>query len=368
MIDRLPPAVVSSLVLVVDDETKNIQVVGSLLLRHGHEVIAASSGAEALEKLESAKPDLILLDLMMPGMTGFELCRILKDNPRTSDIPVIFLSAASDKALVVEGLAHGGVDYITKPFNSRELLSRIQLHTHLCNARRRLDRLVAEKSRLLEIVAHDLKNPLNGIQFAATMLAENPDPNDKNRAILLESILDSTSRAFEIISTLLETKGLEEVKSALHLTPVDLAASVRAALRNFDQHLRSKELRLDFPEPEGAVMVLGEDRAILCCLENLISNAIKFSPGGASVRIHLHREETSGEFHIEDQGPGVRDDEICHLFEKFSRLSARPTGGEPSTGLGLHIVHELATAMRGDVGYCKSRLGGACFSLRLPKA
>jgi signal transduction histidine kinase len=125
---------------------------------------------------------------------------------------------------------------------------------------------------------------------------------------------------------------------------------------------------VEFPTPPQDVIVLGEHRTLLCCLENLISNAIKFSPKGARVSIQVQLDGRSGEFRIEDQGPGIRDDELDHLFRKFTRLSARPTAGEQSTGLGLHIVHELISAMRGKVIYEKSRLGGACFSVKLPLA
>ncbi|RYD44947.1 MAG: hybrid sensor histidine kinase/response regulator, partial [Verrucomicrobiaceae bacterium] len=343
MIDRLPPTDSPSLILVVDDEPKNIQVVGSLLLRHGHEVIAAHSGQDALEKLKSAQPDLILLDVMMPGMTGFELCRLLKEDAATRDIPVMFLSAAADKSFVIEALQHGGVDYLTKPFHGPELLSRVDLHSNLQRTRRRLAELIEEKNRLLEIVAHDLKNPLNGIQFAAIMLTEHKDagtPHPK-QGILLESITDSTRRAFEIISNLLETPALEEAKSRLRQEPVCLRESTTRALKNFEQHLRSKDIRLDFHSPHDEVVVWGENNTLLCCLENLISNAIKFSPAGASVVIQVQPDGRSGKFRIEDQGPGIRPEEVDKLFRKFTRLSARPTGGEASTGLGLHIVHEL---------------------------
>ncbi|RYD19078.1 MAG: hybrid sensor histidine kinase/response regulator [Verrucomicrobiaceae bacterium] len=370
MIDRLPPTDAPSLILVVDDEPKNIQVVGSLLLKHGHEVIAAHNGPDALEKLNSIRPDLILLDVMMPGMTGFELCRLLQVNPDTREIPVIFLSAAGDKSFVIEALKHGGVDYITKPFHGAELLSRIDTHSNLQKVRRRLAESIREKNRLLEIVAHDLKNPLNGVQFAAMMLTEHQDPSTPHpqQAMLLESITDSTARAFDIISRLLETPALEEVKSRLRQEPVCLRESTTRALKNFEQHLLSKQIHLDFRAPDTDVIVLGENSTLLCCLENLISNAIKFSPSGASVVIHVQPDGTDGEFRIEDQGPGIKPEEVDQLFQKFTRLSARPTAGEASTGLGLHIVHELVKAMQGSVIYQTSPTGGACFSVRLPLA
>ena len=366
MIDRLPPTDAPSLILVVDDEQKNIQVVGSLLLKHGHEIIAANSGHEALNKLKSVSPDLILLDVMMPGMTGFELCRILQANPETRNTPIIFLSAAADKSFVIEALKTGGVDYVTKPFNSTELLTRVDLHSNLQKTRRRLADIITEKNRLLEIVAHDLKNPLNGIQFAAMMLSEKSAGLDPQQEILFESIRDSASRAFEIISNLLATPALDAVKSKIRKEPVCLKESAIKAVKNFEQHVRSKEITLDVRTPPESVMVLGENRTLLCCLENLISNAIKFSPKGANVTIDVLPDGSTGKFRIEDQGPGIQDDEIGNLFQKFTRLSAKPTAGESSTGLGLHIVHELVSAMQGDVQYEKSHLGGACFTVSVP--
>ena len=368
MLDRLPLTDAPSLILVVDDEPRNIQVVGALLLKHGHEVIAASSGPEALLKLESIRPDLILLDVMMPGMTGFELCRILEANPDTRETPIIFLSAAADKNFVIEALQYGGVDYVTKPFHGAELLTRVDLHSNLQRTRRRLTSLIEEKNRLLEIVAHDLKNPLNGIQFAALMLSERSDGTNPQQDILFESIRDSASRAFEIIANLLATPGLDEIKSNIRNAPICLNENAAKAVRGFEQHVRSKDIQLDFSSADGQIIVLGEDRTLLCCLENLISNAIKFSPKGAKVIIRVQPDGANGEFRIEDQGPGILEDEIDHLFQKFTRLSARPTAGEASTGLGLHIVHELISAMQGTVFYEKSRLGGACFTVKLPLA
>lgn len=368
MLDPLPKPNPSALVLVVDDELRNIQVVGSLLLRHGHEVIAAGSGQEALVKLESARPDLILLDVMMPGMTGFELCRILRANPEIADIPVIFLSAAADKSFVVEALDAGAVDYITKPFHGAELISRVELHVSRRRTHLQLAKVIREKNRLLEIVAHDLKNPLSGIQFAVTMLAENPSLPEEVRSQLVAGIGESTQRAFEIVSGLLETKSIEEAKAVVVRKPLSLKEHVDRAIANFAQHCHRKSIRIDTRLDQGDLTISGDDRLLMCCIENLVSNAIKFSPSGSKVKIHLQRVGETGVFRIEDEGPGILDEEIPLLFGKFTRLSARPTNGEASTGLGLHIVHELVTAMDGSVTYSPSSEGGSVFQMSLPLA
>jgi len=368
MIDRLPVATVPALILVVDDEPRNIQVIASLLIKEGHEVIAATGGEQALEKLESSKPDLILLDVMMPGMTGFEFRRILRDIPELCEIPVIYLSAATDKNFIIEGFETGAVDYVTKPFHGPELLSRVALHVNLQQTRRRMNDLIQEKTRLLEIVAHDLKNPLSGIRFAAMVLAEKHDHQKHIQDSLVENICQSADRAFEIVQTLLETRGLDEIKATIQVEEVCLSEQAREALRRFDQHRIAKDIAVEMKAAEESLRVLGERRALLCCLENLISNAIKFSPTGSKISIEVTSENDGGVFQIEDCGPGVRDDEIELLFQKFSRLSARPTAGEASTGLGLHIVRELLQAMDGTVSYAESRFGGACFKVKLPLA
>ena len=352
MIDRLPPTEAPSLILVVDDEAENIQSLSTLLLKHGHEVIDAGSGQEALAKLQSVKPDLILLDMMMPGMTGFELCSILQADPELRDIPIIFLSAAVDQAFVIEALQHGGVDYVTKPFHGAELLTRLDLHSNLIRSRRRLAEIIEEQNRVMEIVAHDLKNPLNGIQFAALMLAERSRGDNPQQDILLESIKDSAARAFEIVGKLLATPALDAVKSKIRKNPVCLKTNAIQALKSFEQHVRSKDLHLDFHLPEENVIVLGEDGSLRCCLENLISNAIKFSPEGANVRIEVVPGGQTGEFRIEDQGPGIQDNELDSMFLKFTQL-------------GLHILHELVSATQGSVIYQKSALGGVCFTVKL---
>jgi two-component system sensor histidine kinase/response regulator len=366
MIDPLPKPSPSAVVLVIDDEVKNIQVVGSLLLKHGHEVIAAMSAKDALDKLANTHPDIILLDVMMPGMTGFELCRKLRENPETRDIPVLFLSAAADKNFVVEALDAGAVDYVTKPFHGPELLSRVELHANRRKTHLQLAQVIREKNRLLEIVAHDLKNPLSGIQFAATILDENPNLPDDSRSELVKSIDESAKRAFEILSGLLETSGLQEAKTTISKRPLSLLDHARRAIGNFAQHCKRKDIRIELQNQDEGISVMGESRLLMCCMENLVSNAIKFSPKGSTVTIHLHRDGSGGVFKVTDEGPGIRDDEVHQLFGKFTRLSARPTAGESSTGMGLHIVQDLVTAMDGKVAYQKGSEKGAVFLIELP--
>ena len=162
----------SGLILVVDDQESNLQVVANLLTSAGYEVVPATSGLQALQRLAARLPDLILLDLLMPGMDGIEVCRRLQAQPEWAALPVIFVSAADDKELIVRALDSGGVDYVTKPFNKAELLSRVRTHLTLKQVREHAERLAEDRHELIGILAHDLKNHLFGIQLSASLIAD----------------------------------------------------------------------------------------------------------------------------------------------------------------------------------------------------
>src|SRR5271154_6039345 len=167
-----PGEIESARILVVDDQPANVQIVGAVLGNLGCEIIPASDGATALKRVALRMPDLILLDLLMPGMGGCEVCEQLKENPDWKDIPVIFLSAADDKDLIVRALDAGGVDYITKPVNQAELISRVRKQLALKTARDRLKQLAEDKDELIGILAHDLKNHLGGMNMSAELLRD----------------------------------------------------------------------------------------------------------------------------------------------------------------------------------------------------
>jgi two-component system sensor histidine kinase/response regulator len=193
-------------ILVVDDQSANIQVVGGVLGKLGHEIIPASDGPTALRRLALRPPDLILLDLLMPEMDGCEVCRRLRANPEWRDIPVIFLSAADDKDFIVRALESGGVDYITKPFNQAELVSRVRTQLALKSARDRLKQLAEDKDELLGILAHDLKNHLGGMQMSAQLLRDRvarPDNVDARAALLAENIAHSSGQLLSFVKEFL---------------------------------------------------------------------------------------------------------------------------------------------------------------------
>lgn len=366
-VQALTTEIGSARILVVDDQPANIQILGAVLGRLGCEIIPASDGVTALKRVALRMPDLILLDLLMPQMDGCEVCRQLKANPDWKDIPVIFLSAADDKDLIVRALDSGGVDYITKPFNQAELISRVRTQLALKTARDRLKQLAEDKDELLGILAHDLKNYLGGINMsAALMLGQIKRFNDERMVQLADNILRSSGLAMAFVKEFLANSATDH-GFTFKPTPLNLTGIATTAIQHYEERARQKKISLQTDFPAEAVTALADFSALDQVLDNLISNALKFSPPGKQVFISIRLVETHAECIIRDEGPGFTAEDKINMFRRYGRLSARPTGGEPSTGLGLSIVRKLVLGMGGVLTCDSVPENGATFTIRLPR-
>lgn len=354
-------------ILVVDDQPANVQIVGAVLGRLGHEIIPASDGATALKRVSLRQPDLILLDLMMPGMNGCEVCQQLKSNPEWREIPVIFLSAADDKDLIVRALDSGGVDYITKPFNQSELISRVRTQLALKSARDRLKQLVEDKDELLGILAHDLINYLVGMNMSAGLLSrQTARLNDERMSQLAENILRTSTQSLTFVKDFLANSKTDH-GFTFKPTTVSLTDFAIATIQQFEEVAAQKKINIQTDFPAEAVNALADFSALEQVLDNLLSNAIKFSAPDRRIYISVHSQNNHAVFTIRDEGPGFSVEDKARMFRRYARLSARPTGGEQSTGLGLSIVRKLVLGMGGQLS-CESVLGnGAEFTVRLPR-
>ena len=373
----MQPSLISSRILVVDDITKNLQVVGTVLRNQGYKVMAAASGAEALKCVRTQLPDLILLDLMMPEMDGLEVCRRLKSDSTTSQVPVIFLTASNEMEHLVNGFEVGAVDYVTKPFNPPELLARVRTHLELKHARERLREMNEEKNEFMGIAAHDLRNPLGAITGYAEILIEEMEslqpsvPEPGARAVreageCAGRIRETSRRMAEMVQNLLDANRIERGEMQLSLAPLDLSQTVAAVLETQRPRAVAKQQTLHWQNEVGAVSVLADATVLTQVIENLISNAVKYSPAGKNIFVRLRRLQEGTLCEVQDEGPGLSAEDQKKLFGKFARLSAKPTGGENSTGLGLSIVKKMVEAMNGRV-WCESELGrGATFIVEFP--
>jgi two-component system sensor histidine kinase/response regulator len=357
----------SARILVVDDQAANIQIVGNMLGKLGYEIVPANDGPTALKRLALRPPDLILLDVLMPDVDGLEVCRRIRENPEWRHIPIIFLSAADDKDLIVRALEAGGVDYITKPFNHAEMVSRVRTQLALKAAHDQLKQLAEDKDELLGILAHDLKNHLGGMQLSANLLHNHMAQSSGGKPLqLCENISHSTGQLLAFVKEFLANSAADH---GLALKPVALNLSdvVTHTVKHYEEAARRKKLRFQIELPSEPLHVLADRSALAQVLDNLLSNAIKFSPCDKQIIITARQTGTGAECLIQDQGPGLSAEDRTRMFRRYGRLSARPTGGEPSTGLGLSIVKKLVHAMKGELTCDSSPGEGATFSVRLPK-
>jgi len=357
-----------SRILVVDDISKNLQVVGTMLRNEGYHVMPATSGPQALERAHAQPPDLILLDLMMPEMDGLEVCQRLKAEPLTRQIPVIFLTASNEMEHLMKGFEAGAVDYITKPFNAPELLARVRTHLELKHARERLRELNDEKNEFMGIVAHDLRSPLGTINGFAELLLDDatmarPEVEDSARRIR-----DTATRMAEMVQNLLDANRIERGEMELKLAPTDLGALVASVVEAQRPRALAKSQTLRLESLTGPVPAVIDPSVTIQVIENLVSNAVKYSPPGKNIFVRLMQPAEAIRCEVQDEGPGLSAEDQKKLFGKFARLSAKPTGGEHSTGLGLSIVKKMVEAMNGRV-WCESELGkGATFVVQFPMA
>jgi two-component system, sensor histidine kinase and response regulator len=355
----------SGCLLVIDDLESNIQIIGATLGKLGFEILPASSGEQAFKRLAVRRPDLILLDLLMPNMDGFEVCRRIRENPSWTAIPIIFLSSADDKDLIVRALESGGVDYITKPFNQAELIVRVRTHLDLKQARDSLKQIAEDKDEILGILTHDLKSHLGGMQMSAQILCEQAQGlEDPRLHRMAENISISSGQMLDFVKGFLANASAD-YGLKIQNQSVDLGTAATRAVQNYSLMAKRKQLALETICPEDGVMVRADPVALDQVIDNLFSNAIKFSETGKRITLTVLSDNQHGKLRIQDQGPGFTPEDKQRMYCRYARLSARPTGGEPSSGLGLSIARKLMRAMGGELT-CESEPGhGATFTLRL---
>jgi two-component system sensor histidine kinase/response regulator len=348
-------------ILVVDDQPNNVRMLGSMLNEAGFSIEPATDGPQALQFFSANPPDLVLLDALMPGMDGFEVCRRMREQADAADIPIIFLSAADDKEFVVRALGSGAVDYVTKPFHQAELLSRVRTHLALKSARDALRQLAEDKDEILGILAHDLKSHLGGMQMSAHVLHKRAVALGEPRLELMSgNILHATDQMFSFVKEFLANsraeRGLEIKVDTFSLR--DVAAD---AVRLHADAAQRKQLTLHFEESDCDAFVAADRAAIAQVLDNLISNAIKFSPPARNIWVSVTSNSGRIECRVQDEGPGFTAQDHALMYGRYRRLTAMPTGNEPSTGLGLSIVKKLVQAMNGELRCVSAPGQGATF-------
>lgn len=359
--------------LIVDDTPGNIDVLRKTLEPEGYRVSVAPNGEIALKIVSRSLPDLILLDIMMPGIDGFETCRRLKADPASREVPVIFITARNETEDVVKGFLLGGVDYIIKPFRHEEVCARVRTHLRLRHLMKELETRNRElvdlndlKNKFLGMASHDLRNPLASIRgFSEILLDDGDDLPQETREEFLKIIYSVSDNMSNMVNDLLDISVIESGKLELQLQPGSLKKLTEERIRIHETIAEKKKIAFhtsfadvpDFPfDPNRISQVL----------DNLIGNAVKFSPFDKKIFISLEREGEMAKVSVRDEGPGILPEDQKKLFQHFQKLSARPTGGETSSGLGLAIVKKMVEAHHGVVGVHSQAGSGATFSFKIP--
>lgn len=353
-------------VLVVDDQPANIRIVGQLLSEAGYDVVPALNGRDALELSISSPPELILLDMRMPGLDGFGTIAELKRNERTRDIPVVFLTADSERDSLVRAFSEGAVDYVTKPFVVEELLARVHNHVELKRARDRLARMAEERQRVAEIVSHDLRNHFGNILFAVDML--DPHGAEETLTRLRQSIRSSADAGMLFLQAFLDQNGRESMEGeGCEMIPV--RELFESTLNLLSRQAESKDMQLRIAADDPKAEVCCDRAGALHVLQNMVSNAIKYAPPGSEIVLETRPAgDNTMRLSVLDRGPGISAQDREKLFKRYVRLGSQPTGGESSTGLGLALAKQRARTMGGELWYEDREGGGAVFTLELPRS
>ncbi|MBN2486520.1 MAG: hybrid sensor histidine kinase/response regulator [Bacteroidales bacterium] len=388
-----------SKVLVVDDIQSNIEFVTDVLELENLHVLNAKNGEEALEITREEEPDLILLDISMPGMDGYEVCKILKSDTSTCEIPIIFLTARVQKEEIIKGFELGAVDYIVKPFNFSELISRVKTHLdlknkgeqlkelnqklesiidertcelkvayeelkhvneHLLLANEKLEKLDRAKTDFVLHINHELRTPLNGIQGYVDLLSETL--REEPGKSYVKSIQTLTSRLIKVAELSLLFAELNTREQQIDLHNVDIVGVLNNAIDNAE--LSKKNLQIDFENPYSQIMVKAESRLLQNCFSEVIDNAIKYSPSGSTIEMSLKVNESVVEFILADKGPGLSDKALKELFNVFSadNLSYHSYG----FGIGLATVKTILDLFGGGISVSNREPNGAVVRITMP--
>lgn len=361
-------------ILVVDDTQQNVQVLTQMLRGKQYKVLAAFNGEDAIALLSRKTPDLILLDVMMPGMDGFETCREIRQDPAYNDIPIIFLSSLSDVEAKVKALESGGVDYITKPFQQLEVLARIELHLRLGQLELerqqnviRLEKMNKEKDEVLGIISHDMRNPIGGIIGISNFLRTDGPSDETELADMLTLIESSAERLLLLVNDLLDIALLEANSLQLTFSNTDIGAYVYNVMQLHYATAKSKGVKLSMIETLDGIKAEVDVSKFSQIIGNLISNAIKFTTDGGTVKMEIGLNADASQLQVQviDSGIGIPKELMPKLFEKFG-AQRRGTSGEKGTGLGMPLIKRYVELHQGTITVESMERIGSTFTVQIP--
>lgn len=354
-------------ILVVDDTIQNLRLLTEILSGTGCEVRPVTSGPQALEAAAHSPPDLVLLDIGMPEMDGYEVCSRLKALPGFDDMPVLFLTAVTDNAGKVRAFEAGGADHITKPFHAEELLARVHVHLQLRQARQtlsdnlaRLQQLERLRDDLVHMIVHDMRGPLTVIKGHLELIEQTP--RNKTHLAIADGATDVLLR---MTHDLLDVSRMEEGRLALQHTSCDLMVLAEEARATIAAWNRDRPISISAP---GRSLASCDGALIVRVLQNLLDNAAKHTPSNTAIEVVIREAPGVIRVEVRDHGPGVPAALREHIFTKFGVASTWREGHARSTGLGLAFCRLVIKAHDGDIGVLDAHPQGSVFWFELPHA
>lgn len=362
-------------ILVVDDNTTNIKVIAITLRSQNYKLVVATNGNNAVEMVEKTRPDLVLLDIMMPGIDGYEACKIIKSKKENENIPILFLTALDEKENLVKGFQAGGVDYITKPFNKDELISRVKTHLDLKLTRDKLEKtsahlteLNALKDKMFSVIGHDLRSPLGSVKMTLEFLAQSANGScAEEYKPTLDLMAKTTDEVFNLLENLL---GWAKSQSGnLFLSPenINLNELVESVFLLNKGNMSVKEIKFVSEVPDE-LSIFADLNTMKIVMRNLLSNAIKFTPNKGTIKIIARETDGNVQIIVQDSGVGISEGNIPKLFDSNQHLTTYGTNRESGSGLGLTLCHDFVIKNNGQINVESALDKGSSFFITLPKA
>lgn len=366
-------------ILIVDDAPKNLQVLGKSLKNIGYKVQFAISGFEALDWLETHNFDLILLDVMMPKMDGFEVCRIIRSNPKFDDLPIIYLTANTDLENTVNGLESGAQDYVTKPFRPKELMARIQTQIELrdsklqvkktntileekvkqrteqlINAQKQLLNLEKAKGDFLRIISHEIRTPLNAILGFTNILKNNIEAE---AFVTYINMLEEAAKRLENFSldALLIT-SFQLGHYEMNWQDINLNKLITNIVDNYEDVDINNQIKYDITTVDHSVSFNGDPQLIRKCIVLIIDNAVRLSPSNSAVHLRANVDLDNLVISVSDSGPGFSQEALTNLFSLFANPDKHV---DKNIGIGLALVKLIMDAHKAEIDITNNSNGAS---------
>ena len=360
-------------ILIVDDVVSNVLLLKILLSNEKFQACTANCGNMCIEQAKKEKPDLILLDVMMPDISGFDTAVILKKDPETQSIPIIFLTALNNPSDLVHGFQVGANDFLTKPFNKEELIVRVMHQIALVAAKRLIEKqneelraTIGNRDKMYSVIAHDLRSPMASIRMVLNLVvsAVSPEAVGPELFELLDKANKESEEVHDLLDNLLKWTKSQTGRLNVVMQDLDLNDIIPGVVDIFEMIAVTKNIKLVYKGSDTPIIVRADNDMLKTVVRNFMSNAVKFSPQDSSIEITMKTEGDYAKVSVSDHGVGIAPERLGTIFHKGETTYG--TGGEEGSGLGLQLCADFARKNGGDV-MVESTVGqGSTFSVLVP--